>query len=128
MYNFLQQAESGKSSVQFKAQRDPRSYMGLERMLLQWVKLMAFVVSTSMLLLQVDGVAAQVLRYVWLPFAALGVAYATWKYYTRLSALQAVPARRIPIGSDPWAYTALLALLIGTLMSYFIVTALTWTW
>ncbi len=46
------------------------------------------VVTTSLLLLNIQGAAARVLQYLWVPFAVLGVAYAVWRYYTRLSMLQ----------------------------------------
>ena len=49
---------------------------------------MAFVVSTSLLLLNIEGTAARVLQYMWIPFCVLGVVYAVWRYYTRLNMLQ----------------------------------------
>jgi hypothetical protein len=91
--------------------------MGLERMLLAWAGLMAFVVLTSLSFLAYRGVAAQVLRYLWLPFALAGVVWSSWRYYTRLNSLQKLYMEKVPIGSDPLAYALLILLLFAVLLS-----------
>lgn len=101
-----------------EAQRKPSSYMGLERMLLKWVSLMAFVTLSSLSFTSIPGTASRVLQIIWVPFALVGVVYSVWKYYARLNSLSLL-GRSIysRIGSDPLAYAGLVALFIAVVLS-----------
>jgi hypothetical protein len=73
MMTFPQTLRFVEDMKSVKAQRDPKSYMGLERMYLSWSMLMAVVVMASISVARRNGVAARVLSFVWLPFAAAGL-------------------------------------------------------
>jgi hypothetical protein len=79
----------GGRTMDTKRQRDPRVLMGLERMLLHWVSVMAFVTVTSMSLgsLPVQSVSERyvvsAVQFFWLPFALAGVVYSVWQYFWR---------------------------------------------
>lgn len=139
MFSFAQAALHRHEVMEVKSQRDPKvetptparssdgspalvqAYMGLERMLLAWVSVMGFVVSTSLLLLQSEGTAARVLQYVWLPFAAAGVVFALWRYMGRVNTLQSLQRARVTQEGhlDVAAYSALVALVLATVLSVF---------
>ncbi len=89
MFFFKRAAVAKAAQVSVKRQRDPRALMGLERMLLHWLSVMAFVVTTSLRLGKLtESTAVSVLQFVFLPFALAGVLYSVWRYYMRQRSLQ----------------------------------------
>jgi hypothetical protein len=123
MYSFAQRDSQRSDFVVVATQRKPKSYLGLERMLLHWVSLMSFVTLTSLSLVSVPGVASRVLQLVWLPFALAGIVYALLRYYRRLRSLVflggTVDSR---IGSEPAVYVGLVLLLCAVVLSVLVLT------
>lgn len=109
------------------SQREPKTYLGLERMLLKWLSLMGFVVMTSISLIYIPGIARLVLQWMWVPFAVVGLAYSIWKYYWRLNRLRTLVVRSDTAhldraGNDPWAYAGLVGLLMAVMTTAFVLT------
>lgn len=125
MFFFPASQDHRSEFVIVEAQRKPNSYMGLERMLLHWVALMAFVTLSSLSLVSIPGTASRVLQVIWVPFAALGVVYSIWKYFSRLNSLvflgRTIESR---VGSDPLAYAGLVGLFIAVVISVLVLTIL----
>jgi hypothetical protein len=109
--------------LRIKAQRDPATYMGLERMMLKWMSVMGFVVSTSLLLAPLPGTAPRFFQYFFLPFAMMGLIYSVFRYYSRLHSINALDASNdTPVGSDPLVYMGMVLLILGITLSVFVIT------
>lgn len=118
VFNFQESLLVRETIRQVKAQRDPRTYLGLERMFLQWMSLMIFALTVSLSLSTIPGTLSRIFQFVWLPFAAAGVVFSVWRYYSRVAAMQDVVRRAgVRVGSDPLAYLSFSAVLIGILVS-----------
>ena len=57
-------------------------------MLLAWVTIMAFLLTSSVALLTIDKTSVRVIQILFVPIAIAGMAYALWRYYSRVAHLQ----------------------------------------
>ena len=118
---FKRAAIAKATQVSVKRQRDPRVLMGLERMLLHWISMMAFVCTTSLRIgesFSATPTAAQtVLQFVFLPFAVSGVIYAVSRYYLRQRALQQPHQQVAESVVDVFGLYALVFILVAVLGS-----------
>lgn len=142
MYHFPLRETHQDDYVVVRVQRSPKAYMGVERMLLNWVQLLAFAAMSGIALVSIPGPLSRVFQVIFLPFAAAGLFYrsalrcvfvcflphplcSVYRYYGRVTSL-AYLGRTIEsrIGSDPLAYTLLIALIIAVILSALLVTLL----
>lgn len=80
--------------------------MGLERMLLAWVSVSSFICMTSLTL-------TGAFRFVFLPFALVGVLFAVYRYFVRLRTLYMLHQQaEKAVGIDLYAYTGLVLTLV----------------
>jgi hypothetical protein len=85
--------------------------MGLERMLLAWVSVSSFICMTSLTL-------KGAFRFVFLPFAVVGVLFAVYRYFVRLRTLYMLHQQREQaVGIDLWAYHFMVITLVLVIAS-----------
>ena len=111
----LQEGEAIKEDlVRIKSQRDPKSYEGLERMLLSWINVLSFLVTAGIAMVSWrETPFTRAVQGVSVALALGGTAYSVWRYLGRQQGLQKLYKRKGNVMVDQYGYVYLVLVLVA---------------